>query len=71
MEDKSKNMPSKKVEFINKNGYKLSARLELPLSAKPDAYAVFAHVFTGSKNLISHTTYKPSSDTEWNCSSEV
>ena len=44
-------MPSKKVEFINKNGYALSARLELPLSSKPLAYAVFAHVFTGSKSL--------------------
>jgi uncharacterized OsmC-like protein/alpha/beta superfamily hydrolase len=44
-------MPSKKVVFINKNGYKLSARLELPLDSKPDAYAVFAHVFTGSKSL--------------------
>jgi len=44
-------MPSKKVSFINKNGYELSARLELPLTKKPDAYAVFAHVFTGSKNL--------------------
>lgn len=44
-------MPSKKVEFVNKNGYKLSARMEMPLSSKPDAYAVFAHVFTGSKNL--------------------
>lgn len=44
-------MPSKKVEFTNKNGYKLSAKLELPLAAKPDAYAVFAHVFTGNKSL--------------------
>jgi len=44
-------MPSKKVEFVNTNGYKLSARLEMPLTKKPDAYAVFAHVFTGSKNL--------------------
>lgn len=44
-------MPSKKVEFVNANGYKLSARLELPLTLKPDAYAVFAHVFTGSKSL--------------------
>lgn len=44
-------MPSKKVVFINKNGYKLSARLELPLNSQPDAYAVFAHVFTGSKSL--------------------
>lgn len=44
-------MPTKKVEFVNANGYKLSARLELPLTLKPDAYAVFAHVFTGSKSL--------------------
>lgn len=44
-------MPSKKVEFVNANGYKLSARLEMPLTKTPDAYAVFAHVFTGSKNL--------------------
>jgi len=44
-------MPSKKVEFVNNNGYKLSARMELPLTARPDAYAVFAHVFTGSKSL--------------------
>ncbi len=44
-------MPSKKVEFINANGYKLSARLEMPLTQTPDAYAVFAHVFTGSKTL--------------------
>lgn len=44
-------MPSKKVEFTNRNGYRLSARLELPLLPKPDAWAVFAHVFTGSKSL--------------------
>lgn len=44
-------MPSQKVQFVNANGYKLSARLELPLTQKPEAYAVFAHVFTGSKNL--------------------
>ncbi len=45
-------MPSKKVNFINKNGYELSARLELPMLPKPEAYAIFAHVFTGNKNLI-------------------
>lgn len=44
-------MPSKKVIFHNDDGYELSARLELPLSSEPEAYAVFAHVFTGSKNL--------------------
>jgi len=44
-------MPSKKITFTNNNGYELTARLELPLGKKPDAYAVFAHAFTGSKNL--------------------
>ena len=44
-------MPSKKVQFVNKNGYTLSAKIEMPLTSQPDAYAVFAHVFTGSKNL--------------------
>jgi len=44
-------MPSHKVEFVNANGYKLSARMEMPLTPTPEAYAVFAHVFTGSKNL--------------------
>jgi len=50
-------MPSKKVFFTNDNGYQLSARLEMPLSKKPDAYAVFAHVFTGSKNEPEHVTH--------------
>lgn len=44
-------MPSKRVTFTNANGYTLSARLEFPLVQKPDAYAVFAHAFTGSKSL--------------------
>ena len=44
-------MPAIKVQFTNSNGYNLSAKLEMPLSKKPEAYAVFAHVFTGSKNL--------------------
>lgn len=44
-------MRSKKVSFYNSNGYKLSARLELPLLSEPDAYAVFVHAFTGSKSL--------------------
>lgn len=44
-------MPSKKVTFVNANGYELSAKLEFPLLQKPDAYAVFAHAFTGSKSL--------------------
>lgn len=45
-------MPTQKVEFTNNIGYKLSAKLELPMMVKPVAYAIFAHVFTGHKNLI-------------------
>jgi len=45
-------MPTQKVDFINNVGYKLSAKLELPMMIKPVAYAIFAHVFTGHKNLI-------------------
>ena len=44
-------MPSKKVEFKNKNGFQLDARLDLPLRKAPYPFAIFAHVFTGSKNL--------------------
>lgn len=44
-------MRSQKVEFTNSNGYKLSARLELPADQHPHTYALFAHVFTGNKNL--------------------
>lgn len=46
-----RNMRSQKIEFSNNNGYKLSARLEFPIDSHPVAYAIFAHVFTGSKNL--------------------
>ena len=45
-------MPSKKVKFSNANGYQLSAKLDIPMIPKPIAYAIFAHVFTGNKNLI-------------------
>ncbi len=44
-------MPSKKIEFINSNGYKLSAKLELPADGDVNAFAILAHVFTGNKNL--------------------
>ncbi len=44
-------MRSKKVEFKNTNGFSLAARLELPADRYPYAYAIFAHVFTGNKNL--------------------
>ena len=46
-------MPSKKVTFLNKDGIKLAAKLELPINQEADAFAIFAHVFTGSKNLAS------------------
>ena len=44
-------MASKKLDFENKDGQLLSARLELPIAEKPPAFAVFAHCFTCSKNL--------------------
>jgi putative redox protein len=44
-------MQYKKLQFANKTGQKLSARLDLPLDGKPLAYALFAHCFTCSKNL--------------------
>jgi len=44
-------MRTKKVEFQNALGYELSARLEMPADRHPYAYAIFAHVFTGNKNL--------------------
>jgi len=42
---------SQKVTFSNASNLELSAVLELPADTKPHAYAVFAHVFTGSKSL--------------------
>ena len=44
-------MRSKKVQFTNANGYTLAARLELPANSAPHNFAIFAHVFTGNKNL--------------------
>jgi uncharacterized OsmC-like protein/alpha/beta superfamily hydrolase len=43
-------MQFKNLEFKNKDGHTLSARLDLPLEGKPLAYALFAHCFTCSKN---------------------
>ncbi len=45
-------MPSKKVFFTNNRGNKLAGKLELPLQKEPYPFAIFAHVFTGNKNLI-------------------
>ncbi len=44
-------MRSKKVFFTNMYGHTLAARLELPPDRHPHNFAVFAHVFTGNKNL--------------------
>lgn len=44
-------MPTQSIKFTNSRGHVLSGKIELPLTQKPDTYAVFSHVFTGSKNL--------------------
>ncbi len=44
-------MKSIRVDFSNSSGLKLSANLEMPVTEKPEAYAIFAHCFTCSKNL--------------------
>lgn len=44
-------MPSQKVSFINHRGQKLIGKLELPMMKGPYPFAIFAHVFTGNKNL--------------------
>jgi len=44
-------MRTKKVSFVNSNGYSLAARMELPADQHPHNFAIFAHVFTGNKNL--------------------
>lgn len=41
----------KKVEFLNGNGYQLSAMIELPPDAHAHTFVIFAHVFTGNKSL--------------------
>ena len=43
-------MQFEKLQFKNKDGQTLSARLDIPLDSKPLAYALFAHCFTCSKN---------------------
>jgi uncharacterized OsmC-like protein/pimeloyl-ACP methyl ester carboxylesterase len=42
-------MKFKKLTFANKDGEVLGGRLDLPLNAKPAAYALFAHCFTCTK----------------------
>ena len=43
-------MKFKTLSFQNASGETLSGRLDLPLGAVPDAYAIFAHCFTCSKH---------------------
>jgi len=46
-------MSSKNLKFKGSGGDQLSARLDLPADGRPEAYALFAHCFTCSKNLKS------------------
>jgi putative redox protein len=43
-------MQFKKLTFTNKAGETLGGRLDLPVSGKPAAYALFAHCFTCTKD---------------------
>jgi len=45
-------MSTTKVKFTNAKGYQLSAKIDLPLKKNPFPFVIFAHVFTGNKNLI-------------------
>lgn len=49
-------MISQKVKFKNAAGHDLAARLELPDSNEPKAFALFAHCFTCNKNLTAVRT---------------
>ena len=44
-------MSFRKLSFPNADGLELGARLDLPDSRKPRAFALFAHCFTCTKNL--------------------
>ena len=44
-------MSFEKIHFSNQQGNRLAARLDTPTEATPDAYALFAHCFTCSKDL--------------------
>ena len=44
-------MSTKKINFLNKNGQQLAARLELPTNQEAHSFALFAHCFTCNKNL--------------------
>lgn len=44
-------MRSEKINFQNKSGETLSGILDMPITGRPAAYAIFAHCFTCSKSL--------------------
>lgn len=44
-------MKTKRIQFTNKDGHTISAKLELPLDQRPHNYAIFAHCFTCTMNL--------------------
>ncbi len=44
-------MQTKRLTFENPSGVKLSALLDLPVNPVPNAYALFAHCFTCTKNF--------------------
>lgn len=48
-------MKTIRLQFKNAEGLSLSARLEQPVDKQPLAYAIFAHCFTCTKNLVAVT----------------
>lgn len=48
-------MKTIKLQFANEQGHQLSAWLEMPVNKKPVAYALMAHCFTCTKNLMAVT----------------
>lgn len=44
-------MRSESVKFLNKEGIRLTGKLELPVDGKANNFAIFAHCFTCSKDL--------------------
>lgn len=44
-------MNAKKIQFYNKKGERIDARLELPVNQHPHTFALFAHCFTCGKDL--------------------
>lgn len=48
-------MRTKAIKFKNADELELSARLELPVGAKPSRFAIFAHCFTCGKNAKAAT----------------